>query len=155
MNYLGIDSSTQAIHCVVIDDKERLISTQKFFSKGKRTLDRFPEIMIGFFDFISTINNISSVAIEDSIQARNGVTTKTLARVVGGVHTCCVLSDIETVLIHLATWKKEVIGRGNATKLDILEFATEKWGNKFPEQDYADAACVALWNKRRTNGEKR
>ena len=55
MNYLGIDSSTQAIHCVLIDDKERLISTQKFFSKGKKTLDRFPEMMIGFFDFISTI----------------------------------------------------------------------------------------------------
>jgi len=149
MNYLGIDSSTKAVHCVVVDEEENIILLQKISGKGKKTLDRFPEIMIGFFDFISTINNISSVAIEDSIQARNGVTTKTLARVVGGVHTCCVLSGIETFLIHLATWKKEVIGRGNATKSDILEFAIEKWGNKFPEQDYADAACVALWNKRR------
>ena len=25
----------------------------------------------------------------------------------------------------------------------------EKWGDKFPEQDYADAVCIALWNKRR------
>ena len=105
--------------------------------------------MVGFFDFISTINNISSVAIEDSIQARNGVTTKTLARIVGGLHACCVLNNIETSLIHLSSWKKEVIGRGNATKPDILQFSIEKWGNNFPEQDYADASCVALWNKRR------
>ena len=26
-----------------------------------------------------------------------------------------------------------------------MEFAVEKWGDIFTEQDYADAACIALW----------
>ena len=30
-----------------------------------------------------------------------------------------------------------------------MKYAIEKWGDNFPEQDYADAICIALWNKRR------
>ena len=38
-------------------------------------------------------------------------------------------------------------------KDDILKYAIEKWGDKFPEQDYADAACVALYSvKENRNG---
>ena len=28
---------------------------------------------------------------------------------------------------------------------DIMKFAVEKWGDVFEEQDFADAACIALW----------
>ncbi len=45
--------------------------------------------------------------------------------------------------------EKDVVGKGNVKKDEIKRFAEEKWGDKFPEQDYADAACIALWNKRR------
>ena len=30
-------------------------------------------------------------------------------------------------------------------KPDIMKFAQEKWGDVFVEQDFADAACIALW----------
>ena len=46
-------------------------------------------------------------------------------------------------------WKKQILGKGNVKKPDIKKFAIDKWGDVFPEQDYADAACIALWNKRR------
>ena len=46
------------------------------------------------------------------------------------------------------TWKRQVLGRGNAKKSDIMKFAVDLWGDRFPEQDYADAACIALWGKR-------
>ena len=29
MNYLGIDSSTKAVHCVVVDEEENIILLQK------------------------------------------------------------------------------------------------------------------------------
>ena len=45
-------------------------------------------------------------------------------------------------------WKKIIVGKGNAKKSDIMAFAVSKWGDVFPEQDYADAACIALWRKR-------
>jgi len=31
-----------------------------------------------------------------------------------------------------------------------MKFAIDKWGDEFSEQDYADAVCIALWNKRRS-----
>ena len=57
--------------------------------------------------------------------------------------------DINTSIIDNRSWKKEIVGKGNAKKEDIKKYAIDKWGEKFPEQDYADAACIALWNKRR------
>ena len=49
----------------------------------------------------------------------------------------------------MPSWKKVIVGSGNASKKDIMAFASDKWGDIFPEQDYADAACIALWAKRR------
>jgi Holliday junction resolvasome RuvABC endonuclease subunit len=45
-------------------------------------------------------------------------------------------------------WKKVIIGKGNASKSEIMDFAISQWGGVFSEQDYADAACIALWRKR-------
>jgi Holliday junction resolvasome RuvABC endonuclease subunit len=45
-------------------------------------------------------------------------------------------------------WKKVIIGKGNASKSEIMDFSISQWGDLFPEQDYADAACIALWRKR-------
>ena len=73
----------------------------------------------------------------------------TLASVVGAVWAILVLQGIPTVRVDNNTWKKDVVGKGNVKKDEIKRFAEEKWGDKFPEQDYADAACIALWNKRR------
>ena len=37
-----------------------------------------------------------------------------------------------------------------------LILAIAKWGeDKFPEQDFADAACIALWKKRRVENVRR
>jgi hypothetical protein len=34
-----------------------------------------------------------------------------------------------------------------------MKYAIEKWGDNFPEQDYADAACIALYSvKENKNG---
>ena len=43
---------------------------------------------------------------------------------------------------------KSITTLSNGYKNYIKEFAVEKWGDIFPEQDYADAACIALVNKR-------
>ena len=41
----------------------------------------------------------------------------------------------------------------NASKSDILEYANLLWDTSFSEQDWADAACVALWYKNQLEGE--
>ena len=111
MEFIGLDTSSFAIHAVIINDKEEITEMYKWECDRKAEYtDRFPEL----------VNNFK----------------------IG-------LEDIDTSFVPHGTWKKATVGKGNAKKEDIMKYATEKWGDRFPEQDYADAACLALWNKRR------
>ena len=149
MMYLGLDCSSLAIHGATIDDNEDLIALYKWGSKQKSFETRFPEILKQFSKDVSTIKQVEFASIEAAIFIQNPKTTIAIANVVGAVWAFLLDQDINTSIIDNRSWKKEIIGKGNSSKDDIKKFAEEKWGDKFPEQDYADAACIALWNKRR------
>ena len=148
-NYLGLDTSSKAIHGAVVDDAEALVGLYKWSSTKKLSNERFPEIVIDFSEEMSKINITDKAAVEAAIFVQNRRSLISLANMIGAVWAVLVLNNIETSLIHHAEWKKEVLGKGTLKKDAIMKFAVEKWGDRFPEQDYADAACIALWNKRR------
>ena len=100
---------------------------------------------------IDVVKNIDKAIIEEPIFAQNRSVVRTLSEVVGAVWTILIISDIPTKLVDNGTWKKNIVGSGKAKKADIMEYAIEKWGDKFPEQDYADAACIALYAVKETN----
>ena len=149
MNYLGLDCSSLAVHGVIIDDDEKIISMHKWGSKNKDFSQRFPEITLDFFDELSRINNIDKSSIEAAIFIQNPNTTIAIAHVVGAVWLSLLWKGIETNRIENTKWKKIILNKGNASKDDIKQFSIDKWGDIFPEQDYADAACIALYSKRR------
>ena len=148
--FLGLDCSSLAIHGALIDDKERLLSLDKWSSKEKSFDLRFPIMTKEFSEELSTIDIIDSAAIEAAIFIQNPKTTIAIANVVGAVWAFLLKEGIPTSIIDNRSWKKEIVGKGNAKKEDIKNCSIDKWGDKFPEQDYADAACIALWNKRRS-----
>ncbi len=149
MKYLGLDCSSLAIHGAIIDENEELVSIHKWGSKLKTFDSRFPEIVKEFSKDLSKINQVEFASIEAAIFIQNPKTTIAIANVVGAVWAFLLEQAITTSIIDNRSWKKVIIGKGNSSKDDIKKFAEEKWGDKFPEQDYADAACIALWNKRR------
>ena len=148
-NYLGLDTSSKAIHGAVVDDTEALVGLYKWSSDKKLSAARFPEIVVDFSEEMSKINITDKAAVEAAIFVQNRRSLISLANIIGAVWAILVLNNIDTALIHHAEWKKEILGKGSLKKDAIMKFAIEKWGDKFPEQDYADAACIALWNKRR------
>ena len=94
------------------------------------------------------------MAIEQAIFIQNPKTTVEIANVIGCVRTISNIRGYDVVMVDNRRWKKDVLGKGNAAKPDIMEYAIEKWGKVFPEQDFADAACIAAWKvKERSNGE--
>ncbi len=137
------------MHGALVDDKEELISLYKWNSKEKSFDLRFPDMIKGFSEELSTIDKVDFAAIEAAIFIQNPKATIAIANVVGAVWGFLLKEDISTTIIDNRRWKKIIVGKGNANKDFIKNFAIEKWGDKFPEQDYADAACIALWNKRR------
>jgi len=157
MKYLGLDTSSKAIHIVVLDESENLIKIYKAgCTNSKPFKERFSELMDNFAKTLVEdidIDTVDYAVIEEPIFAQNRNVVRTLSEVVGAVWGALCLSDIPTTLVDNGTWKKEILGSGKATKDDILKYAIEKWGDEFPEQDYADAACVALYSvKENRNG---
>ena len=149
MIFLGVDCSSFAIHGVLIDDKEELISVHKWGSPKKEFGDRFPEILVGFYREFSRIKEAHFAAIEAAIFIQNPKTTIAIAKIIGAVWAFLVSKKTGVTIVDNRQWKKVIVGKGNASKEDIKKFAIAKWGDVFPEQDYADAACIALWSKRR------
>lgn len=147
--FVGVDCSSLAIHAVILNNKEELVSLHKWGSAEKEFIYRFPEILVGFYHEFSRIKEVHFAAVEAAIFIQNPKTTIAIANVIGAVWAFLLSLKIGVTIIDNRQWKKAVLGKGNASKEDIKQFAIEKWGEKFPEQDYADAACIALWCKRR------
>ena len=120
---------------------------EKFESKDKDYETRFYEILDKFEAYTGIID-ISTAAIESAIYIQNAKATIAIASVVAGVKLQLHRSGTPFASVDNKVWKKIIVGKGNAKKSDIMAFAVSKWGEVFPEQDYADAACIALWRKR-------
>ena len=146
--YLGIDCSTKAIHAIVLDEQENIIEQYKWHSTEIDFVDRFPEILEKFRSNLSTISNTDLAMVEAAIYIQNPRTTLSIAYVVGSVWSFLSSANIRTQLVDNRRWKQDILSKGNAKKADIKKYAVEKWGDVFNEQDFADAACIALWGKR-------
>ena len=143
----GFDCSSKAVHLSLIDEDENVTGLEKFESGDKDYETRFYEIL-DKFEAYSGIIDISTAAIESAIYIQNAKATIAIASVVAGVKLQLHRSGTPFASVDNRAWKKVIIGKGNASKSDIMAFAITKWGDQFPEQDYADAACIALWRKR-------
>ena len=147
--YMGIDCSSRAVHAVVVDRDERIVAKEKWASTCPDFIDRFPEMLVKFQDNLSKIKVTLKAAVESAIFIQNPKSTMEIASVVGVVKFVCHTQAVDCMPVDNRHWKKIVLGKGNLNKKAIKEFAVVKWGDVFPEQDYAAAACIALWNKRR------
>jgi len=147
--YLGLDCSSRAIHGVWLDSQEKILAMLKWRSSSLDFDSRFIEISLQFAKDLSKIKVMTEAAVESAIFIQNPKSTMEIASVVGGVRLACATNHIECLSVDNRHWKKYVLGKGNSNKKDIKEFAVNKWGELFVEQDWADAACIALWRKRR------
>ena len=151
--FMGVDCSSRAIHAVLVDSEEAIVGQGKWKSNDADFNKRFIEIEQEFGEDLSKIEIVKESAVEAAIFIQNPKSTMEIATVVGGVRLICSQNGLDCVPVDNRHWKKHVLGKGNLNKIAIAEFAVNKWGDIFSEQDYADAACIALWNKRRfSNG---
>lgn len=151
--YIGIDCSSKAIHAVIVNKREQVIAQGKWASSAKDFPTRFLEIGRNFRSDVSIIDNNAKVAVEAAIYIQNAASTIAIASVVASVRTLLDMRDVDSVLSDNRHWKKHIIGKGNCNKTSIKEFTVDKWGDIFSEQDWSDAACIALWIKRKVEGE--
>lgn len=144
--YLGLDCSSKAIHAALLNDDGSLASLAKFAPKIKDMDERMYAMADDLYSFVS-IMKVGAAAIESAIFIQNPRTTMQIASVVACAKYALHRAGISVVAADNRVWKKEVLGKGNAGKPDIRAFAESNWNQEFKEQDWADAACIALWLK--------
>lgn len=49
------------------------------------------------------------------------------------------------VSCSVGTWKKKIVGKGNATKTEVMDWAVGRTGWAFGDQDSADALAIATY----------
>jgi len=155
--YMGLDCSSKGVHGVILNDAEELQDTYKWVSPIKDFDSRFIDFLTKFYEELGIIierYNPLWVAGEAPIFIQNPRTTMQIAAVVYATKFICALHKLGCNLVQNKTWKKYTVGRGNAAKSDILEYANIFWHTQFAEQDWADAACVALWCRNEITGEE-
>ena len=151
--YIGIDCSSKAVHIVVLDGKEQLIDKYKWESKLKTADARFLDIVDQIHNGLPEFRDAELVCVEDTIYIQNPLTTRTITAIVYSIIYFLHYYDIKCLTAKPQQWKKvlndtTVFKKGQA-KTTIMEYVKNKWvKEEFIEQDYADAACIALYGLR-------
>ena len=151
--YVGIDCSSKAVHVVVLDGKEQLIDKFKWESKLKTADARFFDLVDQIFEKLPELKDANFVCVEDAIYRQNPHSTRTITAIVYSIIYFLHHYDINASKVIIQHWKKGSVGKGNATKEEVMVYSKNKWTKDiFDEQDYADAACIALYALRKEKG---
>ena len=138
--YVGIDCSSKAVHIVILDGKEQLIDKYKWESKLKTADARFLDIVDQIHTGLPEFKDAELVCVEDTIYIQNPLTTRTIT---------AKPQQWKKVLNNTMVFKK---GKAKET---IMEYVKNKWEKEdFIEQDYADAACIALYGLKKDKESK-
>lgn len=158
MTFVGFDLSTKRIAAVAFDQETSNAMTWLYEINGPRdtfepgVLDRAymaaAEVMSDLAK-IGTKRNGAVPFIEAPLHGKGQKTTIVQSMVSGVVQLAMVQSGHRPQMVNVSTWKKTVIGNGNATKDDIASFIKQRWRPIFDEaagnQDILDAAGVCLY----------
>ena len=153
MKILGCDCSSKLIGYVLLDDGKVLDNGVLLGGESKDMNTRAEKLWTDFDwllqELIDSDWTPNAVYIEQAIYVQNIKATLGIDAVINAVRFCCFKRNIPYVIIDNRSWKKDVIGNGNASKEDIAKFANIKWPETFTTQDECDAACLALYGERR------
>ena len=149
MRITGIDADTKSIAMVTFLGKP--LSAEYIKVPGQRANDRFNNLIRAFIELQSEWLLSDWVWIEEPVMGANAKASINQAYVVGAIRAVLIQHGIPNTVINNATWKKQVIGNGHASKEEIADFATGALDMKSgQQQDIYDAACMAQFGLRAT-----
>lgn len=100
--------------------------------------------------YLSSIN----VYVEEPPFVRNHRTMLHLSAVYGFVSVLCLHLSCGVLGVPVSEWKKATVGKGNATKVDVMAWATTMYADREPmSQDEADALAIMYYGIQHTNTE--
>mgnify|MGYP003638233236 FL=1 len=154
MTVYGLDVSTSkiAIGKILPDGFDVIELT----AKSRSWESRFQQLYPKFFEYVS--ENIVAddlVVIEDVPLVQNRGALIKLTHITAMCKVVCIHHEIDCVPVNVKTWKRSVLGDGNADKDKIRVMAKQIFGDEILKlsQDAVDALCIAKWGDLRIRGD--
>jgi Holliday junction resolvasome RuvABC endonuclease subunit len=145
MRILGIDCDSRKIAMVCMDGGEHIKFHILLMSHAERPKERLIEL-IGMFEHQLKAVKPEETFVEESIFIQNYATSRSISEIIGNIKYAVAKAGIDCTPVPVNTWKKVVIGKGNATKDDVKKFIVKKYPELENEmQDIFDAAAVCLY----------
>lgn len=151
--YIGVDPSTNDIACVAISDDVTLVRSYPLHGRDITTriagAFHVPQRFVQYvYDQTGELPKL--VVLEAPVAMRGRQTIIKLAQISGAL-----IAGFDNVmgtpplLVQSGSWKKEVVGKGNANKQQVEEWVRDEWPEfhrrSAGDQDTLDAACIARY----------
>lgn len=150
---IGVDPASTKMAVVALYGDEFIIkAVTKLGKSGGNACYNAQRAISSFVEALPWDTESKHAYIESPIVGRGGVrTTMVQCFTSGAIQGTLHGFGFSTEIANVSSWKKRVVGRGNATKDDVREFLRLRWpaiyrGTK-GDQDAIDAACIALYGQ--------
>jgi len=147
MKIVGVDLGIRKIALSIWQD-ELLVHTAAFESKAGT---REKELMecADWLAVLVDYENPDYVIIEETLVGNNVKYSIKLAQMMGACLLRMAELQQDTLTVNVSTWKREVLGKGNASK-DMVRDYLMSYNSVYPElcgwdQDRFDAACIGYY----------
>ncbi len=124
---LGVDTSSSRV-AFTGDPGQGVIDAPKNLDVDSRRAFLFTETRL----FAASLPENTLVAIEEPLLLRkNWNTTMSLVLAAGAVWGAFIDAEIEAIFVPISTWKKTVVGKGDASKAEIAQWCHDDpmWRN--------------------------
>lgn len=140
---LALDPGTKHLGWALYDSARGLLETGVCFLRGTDVDDRCEQARQELIRLLPAECKVDVVATERMFATGHN-SDAPLAVVAYLIRRRVKLLEIALVELSAGTWKKRTVGKGNATKADVMVWARERFRFPLHRQDEADAACIAL-----------
>lgn len=150
MNVFGLDVSTYkiAVAKLTLDDFDVI----EFQSKSRSWETRLKELYFQLFPYVQTnIVPDDMVCIEEIPLVQNRQSLIKLVHVLSMCRTIFMHFELDCFPVNVKTWKRVVVGDGNADKDKVTIMAKKIFGDRIKglSQDSIDSLMVAKWGSLR------
>jgi len=152
---IGIDPASTKLAMVALSSDGRYM-TYYNGKLGKSGGQSCANAIRSVNSFVSSVQKklgkVQYAFIESPVVGRGGVrSTMVQCFTSGAIQGALYESGITTQVANVSSWKKSVVGKGNATKEEVAEFIRLRWNDIFAtasgNQDLIDASCIALYGQ--------
>jgi hypothetical protein len=151
---VGLDHDSKGFHAVVFGAETRWRSNS--FTEPNTDVRRM-YACDSFRAFLDLLPRQAHIFAEEPLSLRNGKTNRVLALMAGALWAQGLGRDLFWHWVDIAHWKREVIGKGNASKEEVADWVRASAKKMGPEDristyevypDLFDAHCLAVYGMR-------